>query len=135
MPCAFFLGRFNSHRHSTNLSNYSHKLRDIQLRRGGKRLSINLKRRHNARINAAGKIAEQHPSLPMTSELYPLALNELLDGPFQIRLLYDCTIPSLEFNSVNRHWVNAYKCNNPRYLASMITALNENHIAKPVIYT
>jgi hypothetical protein len=36
--------------------------------------------RPNARINAAGSIAEQPPILRMTSELNPLALNELLDA-------------------------------------------------------
>jgi hypothetical protein len=34
--------------------------------------------RHNARINAAGRICEKHPILRMTSNLIPLALNELL---------------------------------------------------------
>jgi hypothetical protein len=45
-----------------------------------------LAERHNARINAAGSIAEKHSILRMTSELNPLALNELLGSPLDVSI-------------------------------------------------
>jgi hypothetical protein len=56
--------------------------------------------RHNARINAAGRIERSIRALRMTSKLVPLALNELLcrplDSSIQLSLWTSC---SVSFNS------------------------------------
>ncbi|MDQ3473311.1 MAG: hypothetical protein M3447_06190 [Acidobacteriota bacterium] len=63
------MDKFHWHKHSTSLAHDPPKLDAIQWRRGEKRLSVNVKRRHNARIDRARIQRIKHSSSRMKDSL------------------------------------------------------------------